>query len=466
MSDDPRRRIPGLDRLLGDPGAAPLLDRYSRARLADALRRVLERARGRVAASAWPHEPDDPLPYLAEAGALLAAEDVPSLRGVVNATGVVLHTNLGRAPLALEAREALAAAGRGYSNLELDLEAGQRGSRYVHCAGLLAELTGAEDALVVNNCAAALVLAVSTLAAGRDVVVSRGELIEIGGGFRIPDMLARAGARLKEVGTTNRTRLADYRGALASGDPGAILKVHRSNFRVAGFTEEASLEELVSLGREAGVPVVHDVGSGLLVEAASLGLPPEPRPAGSVAAGVDLAVFSGDKLLGGPQAGCVVGRREVVRRLRENPLCRALRVDKGTLAALEATLRLYRDPDAARRRIPTLRMLTAGEDELHPRALALASVLAAGGLACHVAPGRSVVGGGTCPGHELASWTVRLGGAGAPSADRLASALRAGDPPVVGRVEDAEVVLDLRTVDPEEDGPLAAAVRAAWERAG
>jgi L-seryl-tRNA(Ser) seleniumtransferase len=466
MSDDPRRRLPGVDRLLAHADAAPLLERYSRERVAEALRSVLGDARARLVGGGEPHGarmPDggDPAPYLADAAARLEAAEVPSLRRVVNATGVVLHTNLGRAPLAAEARDALVSVGTGYANLELDLDAGVRGSRYVHCRDLLVELTGAEDALVVNNCAAALVLAVNTLAAGRPVVVSRGELVEIGGGFRIPEMLLRAGAGLREVGSTNRTRIADYRAALEEDDVGALLKVHRSNFRLSGFTEEATLAELVELGAEHGVPVIHDVGSGLLVDPARLGLPHEPRAAESIRAGADLAVFSGDKLLGGPQAGCAVGRGPVVERLRRNPLCRALRVDKGTLAALEATLHLSRDPDEALRRIPTLRMLATPVAALHPRALALAEAWKAQGLACRVAEDVGVVGGGTYPGVEVPSWTVRVEGEGAPA---LAAALRAGDPPVVGRVDEGELVLDLRTVDPDDDPVLETAMLRARER--
>lgn len=453
-----------MDRLLAHPDAAALLERFPRERVADALRSALDQARSRLGqGGAAEADAPDPAVYLEAAARLLEAAEIPSLRRVVNATGVLLHTNLGRAPLAPEARAALADVGTGYGNLEFDLDGGVRGSRYVHCAALLAELTGAADALVVNNCAGALVLAVNTLAAGRGVAVSRGELVEIGGGFRIPDMLARAGARLVEVGTTNRTRTGDYRQALDQDDVALILKVHRSNFRLSGFTEEASLDELVALGRERGVPVVHDVGSGLLVAPASLGLPEEPTPAASVEAGAALAVFSGDKLLGGPQAGCMVGAADTVAALRRNPLCRALRVDKGTLAALEATLRLYRDPATVRERVPVLRMLTTPLATLEARAGALASALEAPGVEAVVSPGKSVVGGGTFPGHEIPSWTVRVRGPEGAGAETLARRLRLGAPPVVGRVEDDALVLDLRTVHPDEEPTLAAAVRAALE---
>lgn len=447
MSDDPRRLIPGVDRLLEQERAAALIQRFGRAPVTEAVREVLAWART-AAEEGKGRDLADPAPYLAQAEALLAAAARPSLRRVVNATGVILHTNLGRAPLAAEARTAMSEAATGYSNLEFDLEEGSRGSRYVHCAALLAELTGAQSGLVVNNCAASLVLALNTLAAGRAVVVSRGELVEIGGGFRIPEMLTRAGARLREVGSTNRTRVEDYRQALDEGDVGAILKVHRSNFRVSGFTEEASPTDLVALGADAGIPVVHDVGSGLLVDPASLGLPPEPRPVESVAAGATLALFSGDKLLGGPQAGLVVGREDTVARLRTNPLCRALRVDKGTLAALEATLRLYRDPDTVRSRVPVLRMLSEPASAVRRRAEALAERLGRD-VEVAVAPGNAVVGGGTFPGHAVPSWTLRI--ASPMGAETLAARLRHGNPPVVARVEDGRVVLDLRTVASDEE---------------
>jgi L-seryl-tRNA(Ser) seleniumtransferase len=381
----------------------------------------------------------------------------------VNATGVVIHTNLGRAPLARAAREAMEDATCGYANLEIDLQAGRRGSRYAHCVELLTELTGAEDALVVNNCAAGLMLALNTVARGAGVVVSRGELVEIGGGFRVPEILERSGARLVEVGSTNRTRPEDYRAALDDGTARAVLKVHRSNFRMTGFTEEARLEELRPVARAAGVPLLHDLGSGLLADPAALGLPPEPRAPESVEAGADLVIISGDKLLGGPQSGIVVGRGELVAALRTNPMCRALRVDKATLAGLEATLRLYRDPAAALREIPVLRMLSTPLEALQERARRLAGLLegTAEG-AVEARPGRGAVGGGTFPGVELDSWTVRLP-PGPGGADARARALRIGAPPVVGRIEEGRVVLDLRTVAREEDGVLLERLRGVLE---
>lgn len=452
---DPRRRIPGVDRLLASPECRPLLDAHPADRVSAHLRDAVAHVRERVTLGDVPETVEDASLYVDMAAEALLAEEAPSLRPVLNATGVVLHTNLGRAPLARSALDAAARVGAGYSNLEFDLESGRRGSRYVHSASLLRELTGAEDALVVNNCAAALVLAVNTLAAGREVAVSRGELVEIGGGFRIPEILDRAGAVLLEVGSTNRTRIDDYRKALGAGGACAILKVHRSNFRISGFTEEATLGELAELGRESGVPLVHDVGSGLLADPSLLGLPDEPRPALSLAGGADLVVFSGDKLLGGPQAGLVVGRSDLVARLRANPLCRALRVDKGTLAALEATLRLYRDPPRAVREIPALRMLATPVTELGERGTRLAERAREAGLRLEVVASVGAVGGGTYPGVELDSRALRLE-PGPGGADELAETLRRGDPPVVGRREEGALLLDLRTVDPADDETLLA----------
>jgi len=397
-----------------------------------------------------PDLPAQPVEWGAWVERLLGEMDKGSLRRVVNATGVVIHTNLGRAPLSEATRAAMARAGSGYSNLEFDLQAGERGSRYLHCIHLLRELTGAEDALVVNNNAAAVVLGLNTLAAGREVLVSRGELVEIGGGFRIPDMLSRSGATLREVGTTNRTRLADYREAAQEGDAAAILKVHRSNFKISGFTEEASLAELAELAADAGLFLFHDLGSGLLADPQDLGLPPEPRAADSLRAGAGAVAISGDKLLGGPQAGIILGAKEVVSAMRLNPLCRAFRVDKVTLAGLEATLRHYLDPEEALKEIPVLRMLMAPLDGLEARSRALASGLQQEGFDLTVEEGAGVVGGGTFPGVELPAWNLRLRLPGA-SATELARRLRTLDPPVIVRVEKDDLVVDLRTVAPEED---------------
>ncbi len=368
----------------------------------------------------------------------------PAPRRVLNATGVVIHTNLGRAPLAAAARAAVAAVAEGYSDLELDLAGGARGSRHDHVEPLLRELTGAEAALAVNNCAGAVLLAAAALAGGgRELVVSRGQLIEIGGSFRIPDVVAQAGGRLVEVGTTNRTRLADYGAALGEAT-GAILRAHPSNFRTLGFVEEVEIEALCSLG----VPVIDDVGSGVLADDADV-LADEPAVRRSVRAGAALVCFSGDKLLGGPQAGVIVGTHEAVRACRSHPLARALRIDKLSLAALHATLALYRDPALARAEIPVLAMLEADPAQLAARARALAD--ACGG---EVVDAVAKVGGGALPLLELPGPAVAL-----PA--ELAAPLRGGEPPVVGRIADGRLLLDVRTLTDAEAVEAGAAVRAA-----
>ncbi|MBM4182891.1 MAG: L-seryl-tRNA(Sec) selenium transferase [Gemmatimonadetes bacterium] len=455
---DPRRTIPSVDSLLASPDFAPLLARYPRGRVLEAARGAVAEVREAVGRGEAAVDLTTAAHYALAAGRALEAGEVPSLRSVINATGVVLHTNLGRAPLATAAVDAMIAAARDYTNLEYDLDAGERGSRYVHCASLLCELTGAEAALVVNNAAGALVLALNALARGAGVVVSRGELVEIGGGFRIPEILERSGARLVEVGATNRTRLRDYEAALKDASVRAILKVHRSNFRITGFTEEASLEDLAGLALERGVPLLHDLGSGLMIDAADLGLTGEPRPHDALAAGADLVTFSGDKLLGGPQAGILLGRAALIAELRANPLCRALRVDKVGLAGLEATLRLYRDPARAREEIPTLRMLGAPLAELSVRAGRLGTALTAAGVPCSVVDAAGAVGGGTFPEVELPSKAVEVRGVGA---DALARALRDGRPPVVGRIVEDRLWLDVRTVLPGQEDDLVRRVQEA-----
>jgi L-seryl-tRNA(Ser) seleniumtransferase len=362
----------------------------------------------------------------------------PRLRRVLNATGVIVHTNLGRAPLAEQAQAAVARTAAGSCNLELDLATGRRGSRHSHIESLLTELTGAEAGIAVNNCAAAVLLAVTALGAGAETIVSRGQLIEIGGGFRIPELLAQAGTTLVEVGTTNRTRVADYQRAIGERT-GAILRAHPSNFRMLGFVEEVSIEALCGLGP----PVIDDVGSGVLADDVAL-LADEPAVRRSVAAGAAVVAFSGDKLLGGPQAGVLVGRRDAIEACRRHPLARAVRIDKLSLAALEATLALYRDPAAARRALPVLAMLEATDAELAVRARVLAEET--GG---RVIQATARVGGGALPLLELSGPAVALD-AGPAGADALASALRAGDPAVVGRVHAGELLLDPRTLTDEE----------------
>ena len=447
---DARRTLPSVDRLLHDPSVAPLLAHAPRAALVAAVREALDAARIRRGGP-----PDD---WGADIRERLAARTGRSLRPVLNATGVVLHTNLGRAPLAPDAIRAMADVAEGYSSLEMDLHAGTRGSRSDHGRALLARLAGAEDALVVNNAAGALVLALHAHAAGRDVLISRGEMIEIGGSFRIPDILATSGARLREVGTTNRTHLDDYRAALGP-ETGAILTVHRSNFEQRGFVATPEPAALAELAHAAGVPYLHDVGSGLLLDLTAWGLTDEPRVADAAGAGADLVIFSGDKLLGGPQAGCMVGTAGAVAVCRKNPLARALRADKLTLAALEATLALYRDPAGAVRDVPVLAMLTAAPAELRARAERLAAACPAE-LHPALRDGESAVGGGAFPTARLRTTLVTLD-PGRLGADGLALRLRLGDPPVVTRVADGRVLLDPRTLPPDAAPAIGAAAAAA-----
>ena len=402
----------------------------------DAARAVLAQAREEIRAGV------DPGDLSARLRGELTAARRPSLRRVLNATGVIVHTNLGRAPLAEEALVRIAEVARGYSNLEYDLTSGSRGSRQDHVAGILRRLTGAEAALVVNNNAAAVLLALAALAEGRQVLVSRGELIEIGDGFRIPDVLARSGARLVEVGTTNRTRAADYDGAVGP-DTALLLRVHQSNFRVVGFAEQPRVEELAAVARRHGLPLVDDLGSGVLTDLAD-----EPSARDALAAGADLVCFSGDKLLGGPQAGIVVGRAELVERLRRHPLQRALRADKLTLAALEGTLALYLD---APERIPVLRAIAEPADAVRARAHRLAELV---GGAVEETVAR--VGGGALPLAELPSFACAV-------EESLAAPLRSCQPAVVGIVRDGRLLLDCRTLTDDGMHEVAAAIRAARE---
>jgi L-seryl-tRNA(Ser) seleniumtransferase len=440
---DPRRALPSVNTLLESESVRPLLAAAPRELVVNAVRDAVEAARQ---AADIPRDAGEWALAIRDA---LASRQRRSLRPVINATGVILHTNLGRAPLAAAALQAMDEVARDYSNLEYDLERGARGSRYTHCVGLLRELTGAEDALVVNNGAAALVLALNTLAEGRPAIVSRGELIEIGGSFRIPDIMAKSGARLVEIGTTNRTHLADYEHALVDG--AVIVKVHRSNFALSGFIAEASLAELVGIASPRGIPVVHDLGSGLLLSLERFGLVGEPIASDAVRDDATVVTMSGDKLLGGPQAGIVLGQAATVARMRANPLTRALRVDKLTLAALEATLALYRDPERAVREIPTLAMIAASADAVRARAQTLASRLASREIRCDVVATEAQVGGGAFPTARIESAGIALSG----HAEQLDARLRAADPPVVGRIADGRLMLDLRTVRSERDEELA-----------
>lgn len=445
---DARRALPAVGALLEMPDVQGLVDRAPRSMVTEAVRAAVERARRDPAAI-----PSDNRGWVTMIREELARREQASLRPVFNATGVVLHTNLGRAPLARVAVDAIARTAAGASNLEYDLATGERGSRYVHCASLLCELTGAEDALVVNNGAAALVLALNTLADGMESIVSRGELIEIGGSFRVPDIMTKSGSILREVGTTNRTHPDDYRRAI--GDrTGAIVKVHRSNFEVRGFVAEATLRDLADMARAANLPLLMDLGSGLLMSLEAYGLRGEPTVADAVQDGATLVVMSGDKLLGGPQAGILVGAREAIDRCRRNPLTRALRVDKLTLAALEATLSLYRDPERALREVPVLSMLTATRESIQARAEALAGLLRGAGVACDVVASEAAVGGGAFPAARLASAAVAIAG----KAGDIERALRISPDHVIGRIVDDRLLLDLRSIAADQDESLAAAV--------
>jgi L-seryl-tRNA(Ser) seleniumtransferase len=424
------RTLPSVDRVLADPRLAAA----SRPLALAAARSALERARDEI------RKGRDPGDLVEATLAELAAARRPSLRRVLNATGVLIHTNLGRAPLARSALERVVEVGGGYSNLEYDLGAGARGSRQDHLVGLLQRITGADASLVVNNNAAGVMLALAALAEGREVIVSRGELIEIGDGFRIPDVLARSGARLVEVGTTNRTRVADYERAIGP-ETAVILRVHQSNFRVVGFTEQPDLGRLAEVAKRSGLPLVDDLGSGAL---SAIG--DESTAAASLAAGADLVCFSGDKLLGGPQAGILAGRADLIERLRRHPLQRALRADKLTLAALEGTLALALDPERARREVPVLRMLAEPIAAVRERAERLAALI--GG---DVEETVARAGGGALPLAELPSYACAI-------EEALFDPLRAGEPPVVGIVRDGRLLLDVRAVADDEIDEIARAV--------
>jgi L-seryl-tRNA(Ser) seleniumtransferase len=433
------RDLPAVSKLLDHPALADA----SRAAATDAAREVLAAWRDRLRGDNPPASPElDALVH--EAATLLTSRQATRLRPVINATGIVLHTNLGRAPLADAAAAAAREAARGYLNLELELDTGKRSSRQDAVRAGVCALTGAESATAVNNCAAATVLTLRALAAGREVVVSRGQLVEIGGGFRIPDILAVSGATLREVGTTNITRLADYEAAITERT-GLLLRVHASNFRVRGFTKSVGLADLVELGRRHRVPVVDDIGSGMVFDLTPFGLPGEPGIREGLAAGADLALFSGDKLLGGPQCGVVAGRADLIAKLERDPLMRAFRCDKMTLAALEVTLKLHADPDRARREIPVLRMLTTPLAELRDRAGRLRDALAGSDSLVSVRDETAYAGGGSLPDIALPTAVVAVKPTRL-SEGELAATLRRGTPAILARVQAGEVLVDLRAV--------------------
>ena len=448
------RALPSVDKVLLEPALAAVLERYRRDLVVDGVRSELAKAREAAVHGGQ-------VPSAADvAGAVAAAGlDVWNAwpTAVINATGVILHTNLGRAPLSQASLEAARAGAEGYSDLEMELEGGRRGSRHAAVGKLLRQLTGAEAAVVVNNNAGAVLLGLAAVASGREVIVSRGEASEIGGGFRIPDVLAQSGARLVEVGTVNRTYAQDYERAITP-ETAALLVVHRSNFQVVGFTHDVALEDVAAVARAHGLPLLHDLGSGALLDTAAFGLTHEQMPQESLAAGAGLVFFSGDKLLGGPQAGIAVGDAELVAKLAAHPLARALRADKLTLAALHATLLHYVRGEAAEA-LPVWRMVGVPIDELTARAGAMAKTI---GERAGVRPGNSALGGGSLPGDELETRLVSVDPAGVPGgADELTHRLRVGDPPIVARIEDGRVLLDPRTVPPGRDAEVAEAVRAA-----
>jgi L-seryl-tRNA(Ser) seleniumtransferase len=443
------RKIPSVDEVLRAAAAAAAIERFGRAAVVDAVRRVITDSRAQGVVPGGAEE------VAGEAAVLLEARDKPSLRPVFNLTGTVLHTNLGRALLAEPAIEAAVAAMRSAVALEFDLGDGKRGERDDHLRDLLCELTGAEDATVVNNNAAAVLLVLNTLAYRREAIVSRGELIEIGGSFRMPEIMSRAGAKLVEVGTTNRTHKKDYIGAIGP-KTGIVFKVHTSNYRIEGFTKEVGARDLAVLAAERKIPFVHDLGSGTLVDLARFGLAHEPTVAEAIADGAGLVTFSGDKLLGGPQAGFIVGRKDLIAAVNKNPMKRALRLDKMRIAALEATLKLYRDPDRLARQLPTFRLLALPKAEIEARARRmLRGVQASVGssFAVEVVACASQIGSGALPLVTLPSAGLAIRPSAARGAGRrlkhLADALRGLDIPVIGRIEDQALVLDLRCLDDE-----------------
>lgn len=441
------RLLPSIDELLQSPAGQQLIATYTRQPVLRALRASLDEARSAIRAG-------QPCPaagtLLDAARALLQREQRPSLQPVINATGVIINTNLGRAPLSQEALEAVRQVAGGYANLEYELEAGERGSRHVHVADLLRELTRAEAALVTNNNAAAVLLALSVLATGREVIISRGQLVEIGGGFRVPDVMRQSGCKLVEVGTTNRTRLSDYEMAITE-NTALLLVVHPSNFRIGGFTEVTPLHEIVELARRRGLPVMEDLGSGCLLPCEQYHLAHEPMPQESLVAGADVVCFSGDKLLGGPQAGILLGKAEIIQRIARHPLMRALRIDKMTLAALEATLRHYQRGEATTH-IPIWRMIATPDNQLAQRAGTWAERLRAHGMRARVQRGESTIGGGSLPGEVLPTTLLALDAAHiAFPLEELTRRLRLRPIPIVARISRDTLLLDPRTVLEEQD---------------
>lgn len=446
------RSLPSVDFLLKQ--SAALIAEYGRPLTVRALRETLETIRGNVLAGG---ELPSREPILADAESRLAAWTKPTLEPVINATGVILHTNLGRAPLSKSAIEAMLAASAGYANLEFDLVTGKRGSRLVHAESLLKQLSGAEAAVVVNNCASAVLLALSALAKGKRVIIPRSQLVEIGGGFRVPDVMKQSGAKLVEIGTTNKVRNADYEEALSAASlrvsvsQSVVMRAHRSNFRIIGFTEEPFLADVVKIAHQHGAIFIDDLGSGTFIDVARYGMAHEPTVQESLAAGADVVMFSGDKLLGGPQAGIILGRADLLAKIKKHPLARAVRADKTRLAALSATLTHYLK-DEAEREIPIWQMISQTPENLKARAAAWQTELGCG----QVVPSESTVGGGSLPGESLPTFALSLS---VKSPDKFLSKLRKQTPPIIARAENDQVLLDPRAVLPEQEPILLAALR-------
>ncbi|MBE0669091.1 MAG: L-seryl-tRNA(Sec) selenium transferase [Anaerolineales bacterium] len=438
------RSLPSVEQMLQTEAAAYLIARFGRPLTLDAIRFVLDDTRARFRSGLMPDPPSTEL-ILAQTESQLTAWTKSTLLPVINASGVILHTNLGRAPLSDATLRAMDILSRGYSTLEFDIESGKRGSRLIHTESLLGKLTGAEAALVVNNCASAVLLILSALANKKRVVISRSQLVEIGGGFRVPDVMKQSGAKLVEVGTTNKVRLSDYKTAAA--EPTAlIMRVHRSNFKLVGFTEEPELKDIVEAAYAAGVPVVDDLGSGALYDTAKYGLAHEPTVQESMRAGADIICFSGDKLLGGPQAGIIIGRADLISKIKKHPLARAVRADKACLAGLSATL-LHYLKDEAEREVPIVKMMSLTLKQIKGRAEAWAAELGQG----QIVEGESTVGGGSLPGESMPTFLLSLQ---VKSAEKFLRALRKNNPPIIARTENDKVLLDPRTVLPEQEGAL------------
>lgn len=453
------RNIPSVHELLDSPPLRQLVERANRNAVISGVRRFLDNLRSDIQTAAADIKVPHPSELAERIAQWIVKEEMPNLRPVINATGILLHTGLGRAPLAESALQAIAEVARGYASLEVDVATGERSQRVRDVEALLKTITGAEAAAVVNNNAAATLLTLSALARGREVIVSRGQLVEIGGSYRLPEVMEASGAKLREVGTTNKTRIDDYRTAI-SAETGALMRVHASNFAIVGFTEQASLVELVALGSKHQLPVIDDIGSGALEDLSGYGISGEPLAADSLRSGADLVLFSGDKLLGGPQCGIILGRQRLIKQIVQHPLARALRVDKLTLAALLETLRLHQDREAAERSVPLLSLLSTSAANLQQRAQRLAPQLAACAAikSAEVVESQGYLGGGSVPSQSLPGWAVALQPAHG-SLDDLAQALRTGNPAVFGRIHKDRLLLDLRSVFPREDIRIVEAVQ-------